>query len=174
MIRSFISNKSEQDKIDTYENFLNDFFSFKLTSFVIHFTDIPENEKIIFMYHFGPVYFFKLVLNEMRETKCGFVHQFLKNNQMIRELPIEYLKKSLGHWWDENVFQKTRRVERNSKEIYNRFARMVTSSWQKEQPILLKKIAENPEAIKAYNFHNLNLILPHIISEISHMFYLGL
>ena len=149
------------------------FFSLKQTSFLIHFPDIPENAKVIFMYHFGLVYFLKLVLNEMRENKSGFIYRFQKNHhQMIRELPFEYLKRALGYWWDQNIFQKTKRAQKNSKETYNRFIQMVSASWQKEKPILLKKISEHPKAKRAFNLHNLNLILPYIISEISYMFYL--
>ena len=172
LIRSFVSNKDAQDKIDKYKKFLDDFFSLKLTSFMVHFSNMPDNKKMVFMYHFGPVFFLKLVLNEMKQTKSGFIHRFLKNNQMLRELPFEYLKKTLGQWWDENIFQKTNRIQRNSKETYTHFIQMMATSWRKEQPILLRKIAEDPQAKRAFHLHKLDLIVPYIISEISYMFYL--
>ena len=172
LIRSFISSKDEQNKIGEYESFLDDFFSSKLTSLVTHFSDIPDDEKVIFMYHFSPVFFFKLVLHEMRKTKSGFIHRSLKDNQMVRELPFEYLKKTLGNWWDKNIFQKTKRIQRNSKEIYTRFVRIIAALWHEEQPVLLKKIVEDPKAKRAFHLHDLNTILPYVISEISYMFYL--
>ena len=172
LIRSFMSKRNPEKKIDNYNEFLYEYFSFEYSALTAHFPDLANKDRVLFMYHFSPVYFSKDVLNHMRKTRSGFIHHFTKKDTVMRELPCEYIKLALGHWWEENIYQKISRTEKNSREKYKKLVKLVNDLWLKDQHRILDKIEQNIHAKRAFQIHNLNILRPFLEAELSYTFFI--
>lgn len=171
LIRKFISQAKKKDRIKEYSSFLDEYFFFGRDTLLLHFAGLSDKDKNIFLYHFGPVYFLKVILHFMREGRTGFIHRRLKKEQMVRELPFEYLKFVLKDWWDKQVYQKLDKTSRNSREAYTRIMQTVRDLWRDEQPDVLLKIKENGAMHRAFKRHDVNTLGKFIEGEISYLYY---
>ena len=172
LIRSFIAKKHPGNKVIQYNEFLRDYFSFEYSALVAHFPGFAAKAKTLLMYHFTPLYFLTDVLNHMKKTKSGFIHYFIKKDTLVRELPCEYIKLAFFHWWEETIYQKVPRAEKNSREKYKGLVKIINNFWSKDQNPVLHKIEQNTHAKRAFQIHNLNILRPFLIAELSYSFFL--
>lgn len=169
LIRKFISQARKKDRTQEYIEFLTRFSSFCRESLMLNFMTFSEMEKIVLLYHFGPVFFLKIVINFMREGRTGFIHRHLKKNQMARELPFEFIKHSFRAYWDEEVFMKLTKLERNSREMYSNILTTVKKMWRAEQPKVLAMVKNDTQMHRAFNIHDLKSLHKSIEKELSYI-----
>ncbi|MCB1200598.1 MAG: hypothetical protein KDK41_08120 [Leptospiraceae bacterium] len=171
LIRKFISQAGSKDRISEYIAFLNQYSDFARDTLTLHLSNLKNNEPTIFMYHFGPIYFLKVVMHFMREGRTGFIHRRLKKDQMLRELPLEYLKFTLKDWWDEKIFRATTRQERNSRETFLTISAQVSELWREEQPKIFSIIRREPYLVRAMKLHDVKTLGKFIETEVSYLLY---
>lgn len=169
LIRKFISQARKKDRTLEYVEFLKKFSTFCKDSLLLNFMTFSEMEKIVFLYHFGPVFFLKVVINFMRVGRTGFIHRHLKKNQMARELPFEFIKHSFREYWDEEVFVKLTKLERNSREMYSSIVNSIKKMWRDEQPQVLALVKKEPQMHRAFNIHDLKTLHKHIEKDLSYV-----
>ncbi len=172
MIHQLSSKNLKKDRIAEYDKFLEDYLDTLQNSILMHFADFNEKEHYIIMYHFGPAYFLKFILYYMRKARTGAIHRKTQGNEIIRELPFEYLKLKIGHWWDIKVFKNIDPVDRNSKEIYDKIIQFTSSLWQIDQPKVLSKIVYSADLQRAFNSHDVGYLKNFLSSNVSYFFYL--
>ena len=170
--RSLISKFPPEEKIEKYNTFLEGYFSLQMSSLMVYFPNLAPDEQKLFMYHFAPTYFLRVVINHMKESRIGFIHHFTKKDTMLRELPFEYVKMSLGHWWDDNIYKKIPRPEKNSKDKYENFVQLLVQLWEKDHLKVTNQINKNLHAKRAFELHNLIVLKPFLQEKLSHLFYL--
>lgn len=171
LIRKFISQARKKNKAEEYRSFLFTYFDFVRDTLLMHSQSTTELQKVVFMYHFSPVYFFRLIMHFMKEGRTGYIHRHLKKEQMVRELPFEYIKYILKDWWDEKVFQKLSSTERNSRELYIEVIRKIKSLWATEQPRIMLQIQSDPLYFRAFKIHDLKALATLLQEELSYMYY---
>lgn len=171
MIHHFISSSKKTNKESEYVSFLMEHFDFTRDGLSFHLDYLTSKEKIIFMYHFGPIFFLKLLMQFLREGHTGYIHRFMGHHNMARELPFEFIKFTLKDWWDTNVFKLCSSSERNSKDHYTNLITIFTQQWEKEQPSVLQKIILDSTATKAYNIRDYKMLRPFLEKELSFLFY---
>lgn len=170
LIRKFISAARNKDRVGEYRAFLMNYFQFTRDTLLMQQQGIPEGEQNFFLYHFGPVYFVKVCTHFMRIGRTGYVHRHLKRNQMVRELPFEYVKYTIKDWWDENVFAQVPRSERNSHVAYERLLDGIRAEWQEHQLRLLVKIKKDQHLLRALNIHDVKLLSHYVEMETSYLY----
>jgi len=170
IIRKFISAARNKDRVGEYRAFLLNYFQFTRETLLLQQHTIAENEQQHFLYHFGPVYFIKICTHFMRIGRTGYVHRHLKRNQMVRELPFEYVKYVLKEWWDENVYTQVPRAERNSHIAYERLIEGIRNEWQEHHLRLLVKIKKDPLHLRALNIHDVKTLAQYVETEISYLY----
>jgi hypothetical protein len=106
----------------------------------------------------------------MRIGRTGYVHRHLKRNQMVRELPFEYVKYTIKEWWDENVFAQVPRSERNNFVSYERLLDGIRAEWQEHQLRLLVKIKKDPALLRALNIHDVKTLAQYVEVETSYLY----
>lgn len=171
LIRKFISQARTKDRISEYTNFLYEYFDFTHDTLMLHFMNFEEDQKGLLMYHLGPIYFLKTVMHFMREGRTGFIHRRLKREQMVRELPFEFLKFTLKDWWDEKIYQQTTRAGRNSIEEYDNLIRYVKEMWRNEQQDVLRGIRDSNSLLRFFNLHDVNSLKRFLVEKLSFLFY---
>ncbi len=171
LIRKFISQARKKDKVEEYNNFLYTYFDFVRDTLLLHYRDGSELEKTVFLYHFTPVYFFRLIMHFMKEGRTGYIHRHLKKDQMIRELPFEYIKFILKNWWDEKVYRKLTPMERNSRDMYAQIQNKVKTYWAEEQKRVLEKLRTEPELLRHFRLHNTKELYPFLQEELSYLYF---
>jgi hypothetical protein len=171
LIRKFISAARNKDRIGEYRNFLYNYFQFTRDTLLMQEQRIPESDHKLFLYHFGPVFFFKVCTHFMRIGRTGYVHRHLRRNQMVRELPYEYVKYVLKDWWDENVYTQVPRAERNSQVAYDRLLDTIHTEWQEHQLRLLSRIKKDPQLLRALNLHDVKTLGAFVENEISYIYH---
>jgi hypothetical protein len=107
----------------------------------------------------------------MRVGRTGYVHRHLKRNQMVRELPYEYVKYVLKDWWDENIYTQVPRAERNSHVAYERLLDIIKTEWQEHQLRLLVRIKKDPTLLRALNLHDVKTLSAFVENEISYIYH---
>ena len=107
----------------------------------------------------------------MRIGRTGYVHRHIKRNQMVRELPFEYVKFVLKDWWDENVYLQVSRADRNNYFAYEKLLDQVRREWQDHQLRLLVKIKKDPALVRALNIHDVRTLGQYVESEISYLYH---
>ncbi|MDH5721380.1 MAG: hypothetical protein OEZ13_12305 [Spirochaetia bacterium] len=172
LIREFISHRKNKDKIKEYTDFLIKYFNYAKDSFLLHFSSFSDKEKNYLIYHYGPVYFLKLVMYFMREGRTGFIHRPLKKQKMARELPFEFVKSVLNGWWDENIYRFTSVPDRDSFDIYSYILDTVSNLWFSDQPNIIKKINEDNMLSRAFQTRDHKTMRPIIETQVSYLFYL--
>ena len=170
--RNLISKVPPKEKVERYNTFLEGYFSLQMSSLMVYFPNLGPDEQKLFMYHFAPTYFLRVVINHMKEFRIGFIHHFSKKNTMLRELPFEYVKMSLGQWWDDNIYKKIPRPEKNSKEKYENCVQLLVQLWEKDHLKVANQINENSHAKRAFELHNLIVLRPFLQEKLSYLFYL--
>ncbi|MDH4200899.1 MAG: hypothetical protein OEV66_11045 [Spirochaetia bacterium] len=171
MIRHFISNSKKLNNEMEYLRFLNEHFEFSRDGLLFHLQTLNSKEKILFMYHFGPIYFLKLLMRFLREGHTGFIHRFMGQHHMARELPFEYIKFTMKDWWDVHVFKLCASAERNSREYYNSLVEKFSGLWEKEQAGIFQSILKDPILSKAYSLRDFKSMRPFLENELSFMFF---
>lgn len=171
IIRKFISAARNKDRVGEYQAFLMSYFQFTRDTLLMQQQNLQEADHTFFLYHFGPVFFVKICTHFMRVGRTGYVHRHLKRNQMMRELPFEYVKYMLKDWWDENVYTKVPRAERNSLAAYERLLGSIRSEWQEHQLRLLIKIKRDQSLLRALNIHDVRTLGHFVESEISYLYH---
>lgn len=171
IIRKFISAARNKDRVGEYQTFLNSYFQFTSDTLLMQQMNIPESDQKFFLYHFGPVFFIKVCTHFMRVGRTGYVHRHLKRNQMVRELPFEYVKFVLKDWWDDNVYTQVPRADRNSYAAYDRLLDTIRSEWQDHQVKLLIKIKKDPVLLRALNIHDVKTLGHLVESDISYLYH---
>lgn len=172
MIRHFISSELKANNMNAYLDFLNNHFQFTLDSIYLHLSQFNDKEKEVFSYHFGPVFFLKLVMQFLKEGQTGYIHRFMGRHNMARELPFEFIKYTLGSWWDINIFKMVTGNERNSKELYDDILNRFTNRWATEQKQLFPKIIYDHLVLRAYHTRDYKALRPFLEKEVSILFYL--
>ncbi len=172
IVRSLITKVPVEEKIEKYNFFLEELFTLKMSSMMVHFPILNLSEQGLFLYHFSPTYFFRVILNHMKESGVGFIHRFVNKEIIRKELPVEYIKFLFALWWDNNIYKKNSRLNKNSKEKYNKFSQMLANLWEKDKPQIITKINENAHARRAFEMHNLNILKVFLESKLSNLFYL--
>ena len=150
---------------------MHEYFDFTKDALLLDFFDFSEAEKNIMCYHFGPVYFLKIVVHFMMEGRTGFIHRHLQKDQMVRELPFEYLKFILKDWWDLKIFQRVSKTDRNSQDKYSHIISVINKIWWQAQPKVLAVIKKDTILLRAFKIHDLKPLEPAIANEISYLFY---
>lgn len=174
LIRKFISHAKSKDRIKEYENFLVTYFGFIKDTLTLQFTNFTESDKLLYLYHFGPVFFLKVVIHYMREGKTGYVHRNYTQKTMLRELPFEYVKYFLKTFWDNNVYKKTTKVDRNSYDSYQMLKTSVRNIWREEQAEVLQKIQSEQVFLRAFKLHDLASLKPFLVHELSYSLHVSL
>lgn len=170
LLRSLTSKKTH-DYLIEYEQFCSRYFQHIQRKILIDFYSLDDQEKKVLLYHFTPTYFYQLTLVSMQEDHTGFVHRRRTSRKMIRELPYEYIKFMLLHWWDENIFQQTTKGSRNSQELLYHISKMIFLRWQGERTIL-RKVKDNIALLRAFQIHDYHTLKPFLESELSTLSYL--
>jgi hypothetical protein len=171
LIRKFISAARNKDRVGEYRAFLRSYFQFTRDTLLMQEQRIPEADHKLFLYHFGPVFFVKVCTHFMRVGRTGYVHRHLKRNQMVRELPYEYVKYVLKDWWDENIYTQVPRAERNSHVAYERLLDIIKTEWQEHQLRLLVRIKKDPTLLRALNLHDVKTLSAFVENEISYIYH---
>ncbi|MDH4262839.1 MAG: hypothetical protein OEV78_07345 [Spirochaetia bacterium] len=171
MIRHFISSSKGPNNLSEYVRFLNEHFDFTRDGILFHLQNYNSKEKILFMYHFGPVFFLKLLMQFLREGHTGFIHRFMGRHHMARELPFEFIKFTLKDWWDAHVFKLINSAERNSKDHYNILITNFTHQWELEQNRIFQAITNDPVMTRAYHTRDYKTLGPFLEKELSFLFY---
>ena len=171
MIRHFISNSRKMNNQSEYIRFLNEHFDFTRDGILFHMQNFNPKEKVLFMYHFGPVFFLKLLMQFLREGHTGYIHRFMGRHHMARELPFEFIKFTLKDWWDAHVFKLCVAAERNSKEHYNFLITYFSNQWEREQSRILQAVITDPLIIRAYHTRDYKSLRPFLEKELSYLFY---
>lgn len=171
LIRKFISAARNKDREGEYRTFLYSYFQFTRDTLLMQLTNIPQEEHSLFMYHFGPLFFIKICTHFMRIGRTGYVHRHLKRNQMVRELPFEYVKYTLKEWWDNNVYLQVPRSERNSVAAYENFLDRIRREWQEHQLRLLVIIKKDSALLRALNIHDVQTLGQLVESQISYLYH---
>lgn len=173
LIRKFISQvRKKTDPLADYEHFLYEYFDFIAeTVILINFSSFDENDKKLTLYHISPVYFLKIILHFMREGRTGFIHRRLKRNQMVRELPFEYLKFFLKNWWNTSVYTKLNSQFRNSRERYNYIISFIRNIWYEAAPEILAKIKKNSLYLRSFNIHDYKSLGVLLNEELGYVLY---
>jgi hypothetical protein len=171
LIRKFISAARNKDRVGEYHTFLLNYFQFTRDTILMQQTGIPDTDQDFFLYHFGPVFFVKVCTHFMRIGRTGYVHRPLKRNQMVRELPFEYVKYVLKEWWDEHVYAQVPRVERNNFLAYERLLGQIRAEWQEHQIKLLSIIRRDPDLLRALNLHDVRTLGQFVEMEISYLYH---
>ncbi|GEM_PF-1313829 len=173
LIRKFISQvRKKTDPVMDYEHFLYEYFDFIAeTVILINFASMDEVDKRLVLYHTTPVFFLKIILHFMKEGRTGFIHRRLKRNQMVRELPFEYLKYFLKNWWNTNVYMKLTAQYRNSREKYDYVRASLRSIWINSAPDILAKIRNDSFLLRAFNIHDHKTLAPLLIDELSFVIF---
>jgi hypothetical protein len=172
LIRKFISAARNKDRVGEYRTFLNSYFQFTQDTLLMQEQRIPESDHKLFLYHFGPVFFFKVCTHFMRIGRTGYVHRHLKRNQMLRELPYEYVKYVLKDWWNDNIYTQVPKAERNSHVAYERLLETIRGEWQEHQLRLLARIKKDPALLRALNFHDVKTLGLFVENEISYIYHM--
>lgn len=174
IIRKFISAARNKDRVGEYRTFLMSYFQFTRETILMQQHSLSEADHIHFLYHFGPLFFVKVCTHFMRIGRTGYVHRHLKRNQMVRELPFEYVKYVLKDWWDDNVYTQLPRSERNSHVAYDRILEGIRSEWQEHHLRLLIKIKKDPMQLRALNIHDVKTLAHFVEAEISYLYLVKL
>ncbi len=174
--RQFIARKVHQDNCKLYYTFLDKYFHFIKSDVIIggikeFFTGIND---YIFIYHFGPFYFFKVVLDTMRKDQTGFIHRYTSETQIIREILIETVKLKLGQWWDDNVYIDTQDEQRNSAEAYEQLVSYSHLLWQNKQQSVLLGIHQNSKLTTSYSKRDIKPLTNFIQDQLDYMHYMSL
>jgi len=154
-----------------YDKFLNEHFDFTRDGILFHLQNYNSKEKTLFLYHFGPVFYLKILMQFLKEGHTGFIHRFMGRHHMARELPFEYIKYILTHWWDNQVFKLCSAAERNSKDYYNSLIGNFTKQWEGEQVRIFQAIAIDPLITRAYHTRDFKTLRPFLEKELSFLFY---
>lgn len=171
LIRKFISAARNKDRVGEYRAFLNSYFQFTRDTLLMQEQRIPPSDHALFLYHFGPLFFARICTHFMRVGRTGYVHRHLKRNQMVRELPYEYVKYVLKEWWDENVYTQVPRQERNSYAAYERLLDMIRAEWQEHQLRLLAQIRRDPALLRSFNLHEVRTLGIFVENQISFTYH---
>ena len=172
MIRRFVSSAGRKNNLTEYRSFLHNHFDFTYEGLMLHFEHYHALEKTVLMYHFGPVFFLKLIMQFMREGRTGYIHRFLGRTNIARELPFEFIKFILKDWWDTNIYKLTSLKDRNSNDLYQKIYHDFQEKWARDQKIMLKKICEQNIMIKAYHVRDYKSLRPFLENELSFLFYI--
>lgn len=172
MIRHFVSGAKRKNNLSEYRSFLQNHFDFTYEGLMMHFDHYSALEKNILMYHFGPIFFLKMIMQFMREGRTGYIHRFLGRNNIARELPFEFIKFILKDWWDTNVYKSTTLKDRNNNELYNKIYNDFQDKWATAQRKVLKKITEQSIMVKAYHVRDYKSLRPFLENELSFLFYI--
>ncbi|RME93739.1 MAG: hypothetical protein D6767_00390 [Candidatus Hydrogenedentota bacterium] len=170
LIRKFISTARSKNRAEEYKEFLFEYFNFTCESILLHFMDFDEDKKKLFLYHLGPIYFLKMVMHFMREGRTGFIHRHYYKDQMLRELPFNFLKYVLIQWWDTNIFQKTTKANRNSYEIYLSFVQKMATMWLAERDKVIEGIQSDNMLRRAYEAHDHKTLMPYVENVVSYLY----
>jgi len=171
LIRSHISNKKEKTNNEKkYSSFLIDQFNNLKEDFSRQFFDFSDEEIKLFFYHLGPLSFLRILIKNMQELRTGCIHRRMKKNQMLRELPLEFIKFRLKDWWDEDIYKVTNQSNRNSYELYQSIIRQVKKMWFEDQPEILSNIKKNPQLLRALKIHDLKILKVFIDQELPNFF----
>lgn len=171
IIRKFISAARNKDRVGEYRTFLMSYFQFTRDTILMQQPSLPEEEHNFFLYHFGPVFFIKVCTHFMRVGRTGYVHRHIKRNQMVRELPFEYVKYVLKDWWDENIYTQVSRADRNNISAYERLLDQIRHEWQEHQLRLLVKIKKDSALVRALNIHDVRTLGQYVEAEISYLYH---
>jgi hypothetical protein len=171
MIRHFISSSGKSNNLAEYTDFLNEHFDFTREGILFHLQDSNLKEKILFMYHFGPVFFLKLLMQFLREGHTGYIHRFMGRHHMARELPFEFIKFTMKDWWDAHVFKLCNDAERNSRDYHNLLVTNFTHEWEQEQSRIYQAIMEDSLMTRAYHTRDYKTLRPFLEKELSFLFY---
>ncbi|MCX7632961.1 MAG: hypothetical protein N2Z22_06495 [Turneriella sp.] len=171
LIRRFISAARNKDRAGEYRNFLFNYFQFVRETLLLQEKRIPANMHLLYLYHFGPVFFVRICAHFMRVGRTGYIHRHLRRKQMARELPYEYVKYVLKDWWDENVYTQVPKAERNNAAAYETILESVRQEWQEHQLQLLAKIRRDPLLTRALNLHDVKTLGQFVENEISYVYY---
>ncbi len=172
VVRNLIGETPIEKKMEQYDLFLKEYFNLQMSSLAVHFPTLNPDEQKLLMYHFAPTYFFRTAINHMQESRVGFIHRFAQKNMIVRELPVEYIRLSLSHWWDDNIYKKTPRIEKNSKKKYIQYVQLLAQLWRKDEQSVLDYINSNTQAQRAFELHNLDVLRPLLEQKLSYLFYL--
>lgn len=170
LIRKFISTARSKNRAEEYREFLQEYFTFTYDSILLHFMNFSDELKNTFVYHLGPIYFLKMVMHFMREGRTGFIHRHHHKDQMVRELPFNFLKYVLISWWDVNVYQKTTRASRNSKEMYMSIIQKISEMWLSEREHVLRSMLSDNMLRRAYEMHDHKTMIPYIENIVSYLY----
>ena len=171
MIRHFISNSKKTNNLADYSRFLFEHFDFTKDGILFHLENSTSREKILFLYHFGPVFFLKLLMQFLREGHTGYIHRFMGRHHMARELPFEFIKFQLKDWWDINVFKQCNAGERNSGDYHHILVQNFTHQWENEQVKVFQAIIRDPLITRAYHTRDYKNLRPFLEQEISFLYY---
>lgn len=103
--------------------------------------DFPGVDKPeVFLYHCGPNVFYRILVAELRRRGLGEIYYLDDNNNSVRELPEELLKKILIDWWNER-FRELSREDVDSYLTYSRQLEMVKREYRAlyEEGVALRK-----------------------------------
>jgi len=171
MIRQMVSSSLRKDNMEKYKEFLNGQFDLAYNMVQLHNNKYNDREKTLLMYHIGPVFFLKIIMQYLREGRTGYIHRFLSRKTMARELPFEFIKFTMKDWWDINIYKNTNERDRNLKDIFDQYVVNFQTLWAGEQSVVLEKIADDPAVIKSYHLRDYKLLRPFLQKEISYLFY---
>lgn len=171
LIRKFISAARNKDRAGEYKAFLMNYFQFTRETVLLGQTSIPEEDHLLFLYHFGPLFFIKIAAHFMRIGRTGYVHRHLKRNQMARELPLTYIKYVFKEWWDENIYTQLPRNERNSHIAFERLLTGIRDEWHGHHLKLLGKIRQDPDLRRALSLHDVITLGQFLEMETSYLYH---
>jgi hypothetical protein len=66
------------------------------------FSLVKNNDKL-FMYHIGPLTFYKYIKDKFNNNRYGYCYKYLPGNKASRFFPDEFIKEIVLKWFEQNI-----------------------------------------------------------------------
>ncbi|MBN1498048.1 MAG: hypothetical protein JXA07_14850 [Spirochaetes bacterium] len=89
----------------------------------------PATEKL-FIYHTGPLTFYKYIREMFSNKKYGYCYKYLPGNKASRFFPEEFIKEIVMKWFEENI--NTLDLQFDSIQKYEEIKKIVSSRYYRD------------------------------------------
>jgi hypothetical protein len=97
--RTVLEKTQLEEIFQNYLNMLRDLFNQNYQE-IVHKDFVGVIKPTIFFYHIGANTFYHIILEDLRDKKLGEI-LYLYNQVLVREYPLNIIKKILIDWWND-------------------------------------------------------------------------
>ena len=119
----------EKNVIKDYTDFINSRL-FSLTAEVGNNYGFQKEKLHLFMYHLGVSTLHKILIASLQTLKSGYCFKLLTGNNVVRYIPIEYIKLIIFQWHNNNI--KDDNLPYDGIIEYNEMKRIVSRKYTSE------------------------------------------